>query len=155
MLDAACGTGRHAAYLAGAGWEVTGVDASEAMLDRAQARLPDADLRVGELSALPVAEETFTGAVCALALSRLPEIGPAIAELARVLRPGGRLVLSPCTSAELNRLTDEELIAYPARGAADGPQTPPGRRSRSSSSATGHRSPTGSSAGCRPEWSRT
>jgi len=94
VLDAACGTGRHAAYLAGAGREVTGVDASEAMLDRARARLPEADLRVGELSTLPVADETFAGAVCALALSHLPEIGPAIAELARVLRPGGRLVLS-------------------------------------------------------------
>ncbi len=50
VLDAACGTGRHAAYLAGAGREVTGVDASEAMLERARARLPGADLRVGELS---------------------------------------------------------------------------------------------------------
>jgi ubiquinone/menaquinone biosynthesis C-methylase UbiE len=73
---------------------VTGIDASEAMLDRARARLPEADLRVGELSMLPVADGAFAGAVCALALSHLPEIGPAIAELARVLRPGGRLVLS-------------------------------------------------------------
>jgi SAM-dependent methyltransferase len=94
VLDAACGTGRHAAYLVAAGREVIGVDSSEPMLARARAKLPGADLRVGQLAALPLADGAVTGAVCALALSHLPELGPAVAELARVLRPGGRLVVS-------------------------------------------------------------
>lgn len=94
VLDAACGTGRHAEYLAGAGREVIGVDASEAMLARAREKLPGADLRRGELTALPVADGSVAGAVCALALSHLPQLGPAVAELARVLHPGGRAVIS-------------------------------------------------------------
>jgi SAM-dependent methyltransferase len=94
VLDAACGTGRHAAYLAAAGREVVGVDASEPMLARAREKLPGTDLRNGELTALPLDDASFAGAVCALALSHLPEIGRAIGELGRVLRPGGRLVIS-------------------------------------------------------------
>lgn len=94
VLDAACGTGRHAAHLAAAGHEVVGVDASEAMLAHARRRLPEADLRVGELTRLPLEDESVSGAVCALALSHLPELSPAIAELGRVLAPGGRLIVS-------------------------------------------------------------
>ncbi len=94
VLDAACGTGRHAAFLSERGRDVIGVDASDAMLARARAKLPEVDFRRGELAALPLADGEVAGAVCALALSHLPEIGPAIAELARVLRPGGRLVVS-------------------------------------------------------------
>jgi SAM-dependent methyltransferase len=94
VLDAACGTGRHAAYLAGIGREVIGVDSSEEMLARARAKLPQADLRAGDLAALPVAGGSCAGAVCALALSHLDQLGPPVAELARVLRPGGRLVIS-------------------------------------------------------------
>jgi SAM-dependent methyltransferase len=94
VLDAACGTGRHAAHLAGAGREVIGVDASEAMLAVARRRLPGADLRVGDLAALPLPDASVAGAVCALALSHEPDLGPAVAELGRVLRPGGRLVIS-------------------------------------------------------------
>lgn len=94
VLDAACGTGRHAAHLVAQGREVVGVDASEAMLSRARTALPGVELRRGDLTALPVEDASVTGAVCALALSHLPELGPAVAELGRVLRPGGRLVIS-------------------------------------------------------------
>lgn len=93
-LDAACGTGRHAAYLAAHGHRVTGVDGSPAMLARARARAPQATLAAGSLLALPVPDASVDVAVCALALMHLPDLRPAIAELARVLRPGGRLVLS-------------------------------------------------------------
>lgn len=94
VLDAACGTGRHAAFLSAGGREVIGVDASKAMLARARTKLPGVDFRRGELTALPLADGEVAGAVCALALSHLPEIAPAVAELARVLKPGGRLVVS-------------------------------------------------------------
>ncbi len=94
ILDAACGTGRHAAYLCGRGRQVIGVDGSQAMLDCAAAKLADADLRLGELTTLPLADGEVAGAVCALALSHLSELGPAIMELGRALKPGGRLIVS-------------------------------------------------------------
>jgi SAM-dependent methyltransferase len=93
-LDAACGTGRHAAHLVACGHRVVGVDASPEMLDRARARVPNADLRRGDLVRLPVETASVDLAVCALALSHLPDLAPAVDELARVLRPGGRLVVS-------------------------------------------------------------
>lgn len=93
-LDAACGTGRHTAYLVSRGHRVAGVDATPAMLEKARARVPSADLRLGDLARLPFEDGAFDLAVCALALSHLPDPDPAIAELARVLRPGGTLVVS-------------------------------------------------------------
>ena len=93
-LDAACGTGRHAAVLAGLGHEVVGVDASRAMLDRARARVPGADFRIGALTALPLGTASFDLAVCSLALTHLEDLARPIAELGRVVRPGGRIVLS-------------------------------------------------------------
>jgi ubiquinone/menaquinone biosynthesis C-methylase UbiE len=93
-LDAACGTGRHTAYLAARGHRVSGVDATAEMLEKARIRVPAADLRQGDLAHLPFEDGAFDVAVCALALSHLPDPAPAIAELARVLRPGGVLVLS-------------------------------------------------------------
>jgi ubiquinone/menaquinone biosynthesis C-methylase UbiE len=93
-LDAACGTGRHTAYLASRGHRVAGVDATAEMLEKARVRLPGADLRQGDLAHLPFEDGAFDVAVCALALSHVPDPAPAIAELARVLRPGGVLVLS-------------------------------------------------------------
>jgi ubiquinone/menaquinone biosynthesis C-methylase UbiE len=93
-LDAACGTGRHTEYLAERGHRVVGVDASPEMLDRARSRLPEADLRIGRLEALPLETGSMDLAVCALALTHTPEVAPAVRDLARVLRPGGRLVIS-------------------------------------------------------------
>jgi SAM-dependent methyltransferase len=94
VLDAACGTGRYSAYLAGRGHRVIGVDRSPAMLAKARDKLPESEFREGDLEALPVESGSVDAAVCALALVHLPEIGRAIAELARVVRPGGRVIIS-------------------------------------------------------------
>jgi SAM-dependent methyltransferase len=93
-LDAACGTGRHSAYLRERGHRVIGVDATPEMLEKARSQLPDVEFRRGELDALPLETASVDLAICALALTHSPEPGPPIAELSRVLRPGGRLVLS-------------------------------------------------------------
>ncbi|MBK3579020.1 class I SAM-dependent methyltransferase, partial [Streptomyces sp. MBT65] len=93
-LDAACGTGRHTAHLHGLGHQVTGVDASPAMLARARERLPDVDFHEGDLHRLPLPDNAVDTVVCALALAHLPELTPALREFARVLRPGGHLVVS-------------------------------------------------------------
>jgi SAM-dependent methyltransferase len=94
VLDAACGTGRYSEHLAGRGHRVIGVDRSPAMLAKARAKLPEGDFRAGDLEALPLEPGSVDAAVCALALVHLPELGRAIAELARVVRPGGRVILS-------------------------------------------------------------
>ena len=93
-LDAACGTGRYARHLAARGHRVIGVDSSPEMLAVARDHLPEADLRVGDLAALPLDDESVHVAVSALALSHVRDLVPVMAELARVLRPGGHLVIS-------------------------------------------------------------
>jgi ubiquinone/menaquinone biosynthesis C-methylase UbiE len=93
-LDAACGTGRHAAYLASLGYDVIGVDGSDAMLDVARAKVPAGDFRRGSLERLPVDDASVEVVTCSLALTHVADLAPPIAEFARVLRRGGRLVIS-------------------------------------------------------------
>lgn len=93
-LDAACGTGRHAAYLAARGHRVIGVDATEGMLAVARAKLPAADFRAGRLEALPVDDASVDVVTCSLALTHVADLRPVFAEFGRVLRPGGQLITS-------------------------------------------------------------
>jgi SAM-dependent methyltransferase len=94
VVDAACGTGRHAGYLTSRGHRVTGVDSSPAMLARARVRVPEADFREGGLDALPVPDGQADLVICALALAHRPDLRPAFAEFARVLKPGGHLIVT-------------------------------------------------------------
>lgn len=93
-LDAACGTGRHAAHLADLGHRVIGVDRSPAMLARARARVPAGEFHEGDLNALPVPDAHVDVIVCTLALTHVGDLGPVFAEFARVLKPGGTLIAS-------------------------------------------------------------
>jgi len=93
-LDAACGTGRHAATLSAMGHTVIGVDATPAMLEIARTKVPACEFRIGQLEALPVEDASVDVITCALALTHVPQIAPVIREFARVLRPGGRAILS-------------------------------------------------------------
>jgi SAM-dependent methyltransferase len=91
-LDAACGTGRHAAILSSLGWKVIGVDATEAMLERARAKVPEATFHSGRLEALPVEAGSVDLVVCGLALTHVDDLAPVYAEFGRVLRSGGRVI---------------------------------------------------------------
>ncbi len=93
-LDAACGTGRHAATLAGLGHRVVGVDTTGAMLAVAREKVPAADFRHGRLEQLPVEDETIDLITCALALTHVERLEPVMREFARVLRPGGQVILT-------------------------------------------------------------
>jgi SAM-dependent methyltransferase len=64
------------------------------MLATARAKLPAGEFREGDLEALPLGSGSVDAAVCALAMVHLPEIATAIAELGRVVRPGGRVIIS-------------------------------------------------------------
>jgi ubiquinone/menaquinone biosynthesis C-methylase UbiE len=93
-LDAACGTGRHAAYLDELGHDVIGVDASAEMLAVAAKRLPGVELHQADLRGIPLSDESVDLVVCGLALSYVPDLAPVFAEFARILCPGGHLVIS-------------------------------------------------------------
>src|SRR4051812_40683993 len=72
-LDAACGTGRHAAFLVEQGSDVVGIDCSAPMLAVARAKLPTTRFDIGDLEALPLEDATVDVAVCALALCHLSD----------------------------------------------------------------------------------
>jgi SAM-dependent methyltransferase len=93
-LDAACGTGRHTTYLAELGHKVIGVDQTPQMLAKARAKVPDAEFHRADLHELPVPDQHVDVVVCTLALTHIQNLKPVFAEFARVLRPGGHLVLS-------------------------------------------------------------
>lgn len=93
-LDAACGTGRHAAYLASLGHKVIGVDISPDMLAKARAKIPTGEFHEADLRHLPLPDDHVDLVVCALALTHVPRLAPVFAEFVRVLRPGGHLVIS-------------------------------------------------------------
>jgi ubiquinone/menaquinone biosynthesis C-methylase UbiE len=93
-LDAACGTGRHTAYLASLGHSVIGLDSSPGMLACARAKVPQAEFYEADLHELPLGDDSVDLVVCAIALVHLPDIDAPFAEFTRVLRPGGHLVVS-------------------------------------------------------------
>jgi SAM-dependent methyltransferase len=96
ILDAGCGAGALSAALRDRGAVVTGIDASAGMLALARRRLgDDAALHVADLrDRLPFADGAFDDVVASLVLHYLEDWGPTLAEMRRVLRPGGRLIAS-------------------------------------------------------------
>lgn len=88
VLDAGCGDGVFARAIAAP--EVIGVDNAPAMVERARSRGVDA--REGDIQQLPFGEREFDVVVCNWTLYHLPDLDRGVAELARVLRPGGRFV---------------------------------------------------------------
>jgi ubiquinone/menaquinone biosynthesis C-methylase UbiE len=96
VLEVAIGTGRNLPFYP-PGTAITGIEISPAMLAIARQRAadvhPDADLREGDAEDLPFADGSFDSCVCALSLCTIPHPGRAIAEMKRVLVPGGRLLL--------------------------------------------------------------
>jgi len=78
--------------------ELVGIELSPAMLERAQRRADelgrDADLRVGDVTALEFPDASFDSAVCTFSLCTIPDDAAAVAEVRRVLRPGGRFVFA-------------------------------------------------------------
>jgi ubiquinone/menaquinone biosynthesis C-methylase UbiE len=105
ILDAGCGNGRYSRFLlrrADPDAVITGFDLSLNMLHRARARLasPRVSHVAADLTRLPYADGAFDAVVCGWVLEHLPQPEPGLFELARVLRPGGKLLLL-CTEDTL------------------------------------------------------
>src|SRR6059058_4296005 len=93
FLDAGCGDGRYLAALATELPPGRGVDISERIHATARQRV-DADLRQANLEALPFADGEFDLVLSSQVIEHVLDPDRALAELARVLRPGGKLVIS-------------------------------------------------------------
>jgi SAM-dependent methyltransferase len=99
IVDVGCGPGFFCAELAeevGESGFVLGLDTSAAMLALAKgrcARRPNVELREAEAMSLPVADSSFDAALCVQVLEYVPDATAALAEMRRVLRPGGRIVV--------------------------------------------------------------
>jgi len=97
VLDACCGTGDLAVAAARAGGNVTGVDFSRPMLERARRKAPEIEWIEGDVLALPFAEGSFDAATVGFGVRNLSELDRGLRELRRVLRPGGRVAILEIT----------------------------------------------------------
>lgn len=97
-LDVGCGEGRFCRMLAAEGMRAIGVDPTLALLERARACDPQGDYRLGRAEALGFPDAAFDLVVSYLTLIDIADVAAAIAEMARVLRPGGALLIANLTS---------------------------------------------------------
>ena len=93
MLDVACGTGIVTRIAADLGATVTGVDLNEAMLTVARRVRPELEWRQGNAQDLPFDDESFDVVVSQMALMFFPDPAAALAEMARVVVPGGTVAV--------------------------------------------------------------
>jgi SAM-dependent methyltransferase len=93
LLDAGCGTGAVLRLAADQGARVSGLDASTALLELVRSQLPEADLRVGDIQELSYDDAIFDLATAFNSIQYATEPKAAVAELARVTRPGGRVAI--------------------------------------------------------------
>jgi demethylmenaquinone methyltransferase/2-methoxy-6-polyprenyl-1,4-benzoquinol methylase len=91
VLDACCGTGDLALACHEAGGDVVGLDFSERMLERAREKSDAIEWVRGDLLELPFPDESFDSATVGFGIRNVQDLEAGLRELARVLRPGGRL----------------------------------------------------------------
>ncbi|MEU6079300.1 methyltransferase domain-containing protein [Streptomyces sp. NPDC047108] len=134
VLDVGTGTGSAAAAAAGRGARVTAVDADAHMVEAARRTLPEADVRQATLPRLPFADGTFDAVTGNFVVNHVGDPGAALAEMRRVLRPGGRLAVTiwrhpgEAGAALLWRAVEEAGVGKPElpRVEADFPRTEEG-----------------------------
>ena len=97
VLDACCGTGDLAIASRRIGGQVTGLDFSEPMLERARRKEPELEWVRGDLLALPFEDASFDAATVGFGIRNVEDVERALRELRRVLRSGGRLAILEIT----------------------------------------------------------
>jgi SAM-dependent methyltransferase len=105
VLDVGCGSGLALVLAARRGAVPSGLDISPGLLDVARERLPDADLRDGDMESLPFGDAAFDAVVGVNAFQFAGDPLRALREAARVTRPGGRVVVSLFAAPERSQGT--------------------------------------------------
>jgi demethylmenaquinone methyltransferase / 2-methoxy-6-polyprenyl-1,4-benzoquinol methylase len=100
VLDACCGTGDLALAAERAGGKVTGLDFSERMLARAREKSQTVEWVLGDVTALPFEDRSFDAVTVGFGIRNVPDLEAGLAELARVVRPGGRVACLEITRPE-------------------------------------------------------
>ena len=100
VLDVATGTGDLAIELAARGAEVVGSDFSEGMLELAREKAPGIRFEVGNALALPYADDEFDAVTVGFGARNFDDLDRGLAEMARVTRPGGRVVVLEITTPQ-------------------------------------------------------
>jgi ubiquinone/menaquinone biosynthesis C-methylase UbiE len=126
LLDVATGPGYVAARAAERGAEPVGVDFSERMLEYARSRTPGVEFVHGDATALPFEDASFDAVVAAFLLLHLGTPEHAVAEAARVLRPGGRAAFSVWDEPARGRWLGVLFEAVVAAGAHPPTEVPAG-----------------------------
>lgn len=93
-LDLGCGEGRFCRRMQGLGIATVGVDPTVALIERARQLDPTGDYRLGRAEALDLPDASVDWVVSYLSLIDIPDLGAAIREAQRVLRPGGRFLVA-------------------------------------------------------------
>jgi SAM-dependent methyltransferase len=130
VLDVCCGTGLVAAAAMERGAMVTAIDIAEDMIMAARAKGLPADFRVGDAEALAFPAASFDRVVCNFGLFHVPEPDKAIAEAARVLRPGGRYAFTTWCGPEVSpiqRIIPEAIKVHGKLDVGLPPAPPPYR----------------------------
>jgi SAM-dependent methyltransferase len=94
LLDVACGPGHIAAAAAAKGAKAVGLDAAEGMVAVARARYAEIAFQRGDAERLPFGDASFDAVVAGFVVNHLPRPERALAEFARVVRPGGRVAVT-------------------------------------------------------------
>lgn len=121
ILDAGCGPGANFGFLGRYG-DVVGIDASPLAIELAAERHPEVATHLGDITELPFADSSFDLAIEITVLYSVPDDALAVAELARVLRPGGTVLLMEPAHPSLRRAHDEvvgSLRRYRRAGVAE------------------------------------
>ncbi|MFI2102092.1 class I SAM-dependent methyltransferase [Isoptericola sp. NPDC019693] len=124
VLDVGCGTGELVGHLVRAGAVAAGVDPAPAMAGRARERNPGATVREGDVEHLPFADDSFDAVLAVNALQFADDVDDALAEVARVLVPGGRVGIASWAEGARNDLDVVEravAAAYEEDVPPDGP----------------------------------
>jgi SAM-dependent methyltransferase len=113
VLDVGCGVGTFLRLVASRGARAFGIDASEALLALARERVPGADLRVGDMEALPWDDDTFDLVTGFSAFFFANDFVAAVREAGRVAKPGAPVVIQVWGPHEHNELEAMKAIARP------------------------------------------
>jgi SAM-dependent methyltransferase len=127
VLDVGCGAGAFLRLAADRGAHVFGLDASEALIELARSRVPEAELRVGEMEELPYADGSFDLVTGFNSFFFAADMVAALREASRVAKPGAPVVIQVWGPPERNQLEAMKKVVrqFLPSPPADAPSPPP------------------------------